>query len=460
MQNGFRQSTKTSVNSSQRVDPKVVLGSQVLQLSGLELEGLIKSELVENPALERIDDFEEPLSLEDILASVAPQELKPSGGDRELMRSLPQDTLELDWLDLTSSVDSLWNHLLAQLRVRLPEELWDLATYFVGSVNERGYLTCSPEEAALDCDSDLDDAYRVHKALRECEPPGVGAEDLRDCLCLQLRSPQTDAEKVAKAILKRHWDDVVQRNNRAISRALKVPAELVEEAFEVITSLDPFPGEDFSRHAGDHHREAVAPALPDVIITLLESGFLVEIPGPSPISLRVNPTYSKRQKELSESRRSDAAEKRHINEFVERANRFLDALNQRRRQLAKIGRYLIEHQSGFVKTGEYKFLKPLTRSQVAKDLGVHESTISRATAGKFIQIANGDVVSFEVFFKPALRIQKMIEEILQTENPGSPLSDERISQMLADRGVHVARRTVNKYRDKRKLLSSRLRRTG
>mgnify|MGYP002626225781 CR=1 FL=1 len=93
----------------------------MLQLSGMELEGLISSELVENPALERIDDFEEPLSLEDILASIAPQELKPSGGDRELARSLPQDSPQLDWLDLTSSVDSLWNHLLAQLRVSLPE---------------------------------------------------------------------------------------------------------------------------------------------------------------------------------------------------------------------------------------------------------------------------------------------------------------------------------------------------
>ena len=202
------------------------------------------------------------------------------------------------------------------------------------------------------------------------------------------------------------------------------------------------------------------PAQPDIIITLEESGFLIEVPGPSPIHLRVNPTYEKRRKVLEEKRGADPAEKRHVNEFVDRAQRFLDALTQRRQQLARIGKYLVEHQGGFVKTGEYRFLMPLTRSQVAKDLGVHESTISRATAGKFVKIVNGDTVGFDIFFKPALRVQRMIEEILESENPNNPLSDERIARMLEDRGVKVARRTVNKYRDRTKLLSSRMRRTG
>ncbi|HLO98784.1 MAG TPA: hypothetical protein VK171_09345, partial [Fimbriimonas sp.] len=122
--------------------------------------------------------------------------------------------------------------------------------------------------------------------------------------------------------------------------------------------------------------------------------------------------------------------------------------------------YLIENQSGFVSTGDAAFLQPLTRTQMARDLGMHESTISRATQGKFAQLANGEVISFEVFFKPALRIQKMIEEILATENPDNPLSDERIAQILAGKGVQVARRTVNKYRDRTKLLSSRKRRSA
>jgi RNA polymerase sigma-54 factor len=433
----------------------------MLQLSGIELEQMISSELMENPALERLDDFEDPLSIDEILKSVAPQELKPSSSDREVQRSAPNDSPDVDWLDLTVSDDSLWDHLLAQLRVALPSGYDDLIVYLVGSVNDRGYLGCTVEDAALDCETTLEEAEKVLEALRNCEPAGVGAADLRDCLALQLRSAQSDAERFARIILKKHWEDLVARDKKAICRAYSIEPEVAEAAFEVILGLNPFPGESFTRQtAASQTKHRTVSALPDVIITLEEAGYLIEVPGPSPIHLRVSPEYEKRKNQIEKGTRADPAEVRHIKEFVERAQRFLDALTQRRQQLARIGKYLVENQGGFVRTGEYRFLEALTRSQVAKELGVHESTVSRATAGKFVQIVNGDVVSFEVFFKPALRVQKMIEEILESENPNNPLSDERIAQMLADKGVNVARRTVNKYRDRNKLLSSRLRRSG
>lgn len=460
MKSGFNQSVRTKLSTQTRVDPKVVLGGQILQLSGVELEQAIDSELRENPALEKLDDFEDPVTIEEILKNIAPQELKPASENRELSRSLPQEGMDLDWLDLTASVDSLWDHLLAQLRVRLEEPLWDLATYFVGSVNERGYLTCTVEDAALDCDASLEEAEAVLEALRACEPAGIGAADLRDCLTLQLRDAQTDAERLARLVLKRNWEDLVSRNKGAIAKAYTADHELVEEAFEVIVGLKPFPGEDFSRGPGSVQQERVIPVQPDIVISLEETGFLIEVPGPSPVHLRVNPTYEQQRAKLAKSRRADSAERRHVTEYVDRAHNFLDAITQRRQHLAKIGKCLVERQSGFVKTGEYRFLSALTRSQIAKELGLHESTVSRATNGKFVQIVTGDVVSFDVFFKPALRVQKMIEEILATENPGNPMSDERISQILAEKGIHVARRTVNKYRDKNKMLSSRLRGTG
>lgn len=460
MRQGLHHSTSAKQTASLKVDPKVVLGSQLLQMSQVELEQAIRTELQENPALEWIDDFDDPVTFEEILSSVAPSELKPSSSDHEFLRSLPQDSQSQDWLDFTASADSLWDHLLAQLRSRFGGEHGELVTYFVGSVNDRGYLTCDVEDAALDCNALLEDAETVFRALRECEPAGVGARDLRDCLFLQLRNPSTDAEMLARLMVKRNWDDLVSRNKRAVCRAFGADEELVDQAFEVISGLNPFPGEFYSSHEGAGSSEKVSPALPDVVITMDQTGFLVEVPGPSPIHLRISHAYLSRKETLDDAWVPDAAEKRHVNEFIGRAQRFLDALTQRRQQMARLGKYLIEHQGGFVKTGEYKFLVPLTRSQVAKDLGVHESTISRATSGKFIQIVNGDVVNFEVFFKPALRVQKMIEEILETENPDSPMSDERIAQMLEAKGVKVARRTVNKYRDRTKLLSSRLRKTG
>lgn len=431
-----------------------------MQLNQLELEQMVASELVENPALERIEEAEDMISDEEILRVVAPEELNPSGGNYEAERSRPNDTESLDWMDLASSSDSLWDHLIAQMQSALPSELHLLAAYFVGSVNERGYLNVSVEEAALDCGASLEEAEAVFAALRDCEPPGVGATDLRDCLLLQLREAESNAEKLARRMVSKHWDELVARNTKAIIRKCKVDEELAEAAFEVILALQPFPGESFRLHRRAVGSEKSFSAPPDLRISLTESGWIVEAPGPSRQTLQVSRTYESRLGVLAEKRRACPDEKRHLSEFVERAQRFLDALGQRRAQLMNIGHYLVERQAGFIKTGDYKFLAELTRTQMARDLGVHESTISRATNGKFLQISTGEVVSFDVLFKPALRIQKMIEEILAHENPDSPLSDERIAELLAAKGVHVARRTVNKYRDRKKLLSSRRRRVA
>lgn len=454
----LRQGTRiqTGVKQSLRVDPGVVLSSNILQLSQFELEQAIEMEIQENPALDRIDDFASPVEMHEILKRVAPQELSSTSESREFHRSMPQDSLsDHDWVDLACSTDSLCDHLMGQLKVSLEAKLWPVAEYFVGSVNDRGYLLTSVEEAALDCNVSLEDAEEALSALRQCEPAGVGASGLQDCLTLQLRDASTPAERLARSILKKNWEDLVAKNASAIMRHYKADRELVQEAFDVILSLNPFPGESFS-NSSKSSAEPAHQVRPDVVVTLDEIGWLIEVPGPSPISLRINRGYAKYRDQISDRSGQDA-EKRHIVEYINRAERFIEALGHRRQQLAKIGKYLVESQGGFVKTGEYKFLMPLTRSTVAKELGIHESTVSRATSGKFIQIATREVVPFDVFFKPALRVQKMIEEILESENPDSPLSDEMIAQILARKGVKVARRTVNKYRDRTKLLSSRLR---
>jgi RNA polymerase sigma-54 factor len=235
----------------------------------------------------------------------------------------------------------------------------------------------------------------------------------------------------------------------------------VEQAFAEILSLAPYPGEAFS--VGYQGHSAAIRSLgvvPDLVLALTENGWLIETKGADPNSLGINRSYRKRFQELNQMERPPKDEKRHVSEYVQKAADFIQSIHIRRQTLKEIGKYLAEHQSGFVSTGRYQFLRPLTRTQMAKDLKMHESTVSRATMGKFVQIANGETVSFEVFFKPALRIQKMIQEILETENPKTPLSDEQIAEMLKSKGVFVARRTVNKYRDKTKLLSSRKRRSA
>jgi RNA polymerase sigma-54 factor len=454
-----RLSHRQSLKTTTKVDPKVVLASQVLQLSQPDLVQTIERELAENPALERIDEPDSPITDEDVLRAIAPAELKRQTTDYEALRGLPSD-LATDWVDLTPSNDSLWDHLRAQLEPETPRHLVGLMEYMVGSVNDRGYLTCTVEDAALDCGVSLEDAEAMLKRLQACEPAGVGATSLRECLILQLRDATEDAERMARFMLKSCWEDLVARNAETIQRKYKADPDLVEEAFEVILSLNPFPGEGYALHSHSAASDRTSPAMPDLQFTLDEAGWLIEVLGPSPMSLRVSRTYLRRQHELDNMRRAPKDEKRHVEEYVGRARLFKEALEQRRRLLGEMGRYLVAKQGGFISTGDYQFLKPLTRSRLARDLKVHESTISRATNGKFCQLPNGEIVPFEVFFKPALRVQKMIEEILTYENPSSPLSDERIREILAEKGVQVARRTVNKYRSRTKLLSSRQRRSA
>jgi RNA polymerase sigma-54 factor len=440
----------------------LVLSSQILQLTQTELEQIIEAELNDNPALERLQDDVEPLHDHTILRSVAPQELRPSSEDHEFRRSQVNDDGGYpDWTDLTASHTSLWDHLRAQLLPALPPALRLLGEYLVECVNEKGYLSTPVEEIALNTGTSLEHVEIALKALRDCEPAGVGATSVQECLLLQLRSNDSIEHKLARAVLKNHMDDFIARRSDRIMRKYRVLPEVVEQAFQEILSLSPYPGEAYSvsHHTAPYTARSLG-VVPDLILILSESEWLVEARGADPNSLGINRSYRKRFQELNQSERAPKDEKRHVTEYVQKASDFIQSIHLRRQTLREIGKYLIEHQSGFVSTGRYQFLQPLTRTQMAKDLGMHESTVSRATMGKFVQIANGETVSFEVFFKPALRIQKMIQEILETENPRTPLSDEQIAELLKAKGVFVARRTVNKYRDKTKLLSSRKRRSA
>ena len=461
LRQGLRATQRVEQSTGLRVDPKVVQNSQVLQYTVQELEHAIETELVDNPALERLQDDVEPLTEEAIFRAVAPQELGPTTEDFEFLRSIPNDDSDrLDWVDFAATSTTLWDHLRAQLLPMLPVELRRVGEYAIECVNDKGYLSSPVEEIALETDVSLADAELVVAALKECEPAGVGASDVRECLLLQLSDAFTIERKLARAILKTHMDDFVARRTQRIGRRYKVMPELVEAAFAEILDLTPYPGECFRAATTLQSQTRAASVSPDIALTHTEAGWEIGVRGADPNSLAVHRSYRARQKALNNMEHPPLDEVRHVGQYVQRANRFIESVLQRRRTMQAIGEYLVQHQTGFVSTGRYEFLKPLTRSKMAKELGIHESTVSRATMSKFVQIANGELVAFEVFFKPALRVQQMIAEILATENPDNPLSDEQIALLLKKRGVTVARRTVNKYRDRGKLLSSRKRRSA
>src|SRR4029079_19673057 len=146
-------------------------------------------------------------------------------------------------------------------------------------------------------------------------------------------------------------------------------------------------------------------------------------------------------------------ERKHVVEHVERAEQFIRSLNQRRQTLRQITRSIVDAQTGFLETGSRQFLRPLTRTSIGRILTVHESTVSRATANKYVQLPNQEVVSFNVFFNASLSVKDAIEDLISNEDPSQPLSDQQIVNLLAEKGVRVARRTVVKYRESQKILS-------
>ena len=420
---------------------------------------MITTELTENPALERVEREEDPLTDRMIEKSVAGRDLKPRGDDREMWRSLPNDDDTPTWIELTSSTLSLRDHVSGQLLASLPNKLRHAGEFVIGCLNENGYLYEPIEEIALGANCSIEEAEFVVEQLRKCDPAGVGANGIQDSLFLQLKHIDTLEGKIARKIVRDHLDLFTGGKHLKLAKKFCVTIDVVERIFDLILGCSPFPGEAF--HSISNTSEARIPAIqPDIVLTRSEQGWEIAVKGPSSIEFSLNGYYKKRLDELKEDRRFEKDERRHITHFVDRAATFIECLELRHRTMMRIGQYLIEKQVGFVSTGDASFLVPLTRTTLARDIQLHESTISRATQSKFVQLPTGETVSFDVFFKPALRIQKMIEEILATENPDNPLSDERIAQILATKGVHVARRTVNKYRDRTKLLSSRKRRVA
>lgn len=463
--NGARLSVGQSVKQRHElkhrlsVDPKVVMQGRLLELNQAELDAAVDVEIMENPALTRLDD-PEPITQEEVLKKVAPQELAPSGDWHEGKRSLPSDEPS-SWIELAARQTSLDEHLFASLLPMLPPNLQSVGEYAIHSLDERGYLDISQEELAYEAGCTLEEAELVIKALQSCDPPGIGASTLCECLKLQLQGDDT-VTVVARLILSEAWEEFIAGRHQRIARKLGAVLPLVKRACQRIKSLTPYPADSFG--TSHYLPSASVPTTADLQIQRSEMGWKVTVQGISSDFLGIEPFYRKKMNEIEAGDMRGSAhqneEARHVVIFVKRANEFIDAVKIRSKTMHRIGAYLANEQAGFLSTGSYRFLKSLTRSKMAKDLGLHESTVSRATAGKHIQVPSGEVVAFEVFFKPALRVQKLIEEILENENPSNPLSDEAISVLLSEMGVSVARRTVHKYRDRARLNSSRRRRAA
>ncbi len=446
MARGFSFRASTSLKTSVRVDPKVILGSRLVALSAAELDAEIQREMEENPALIRLDE-QEPLTDRDLYRKLAPDQLRLQSEDYEFARSGQDLGNECHWTDFAGQPDSLHDHLWAQIS-STPGYDPELDLYVIESLDERGYLGLAKEEIALACGRSLEAVDASVARLQACEPAGIAAEGLIPCLILQLQRESSPLAALAIKLLENQLPLVLDHQVKVAARRLGIEVALAEQVFALIRSLNPEPGRRFDSLTPEAPRASA-----ELSLLRTESGWQIQVRGVTTAELSVDRTYQ----QLAGAKGDSAQHARH---FVARAERFLSALELRQQTLTRLGAYLIEKQGGFVTTGDLRFVNDLTRCQVAKEIGIHESTISRATMNKFVEIATGEVVAFDLFFDSSLRVKEMIGAILRTENPGKPLSDQRIAEILASQGVQVARRTVNKYRDHSKLLSSRRRKAA
>jgi RNA polymerase sigma-54 factor len=448
------------------VTPKQIAANAILAMSSVELTEAIANELEENPALEMAEHSTCPICGSTITGSHC-TECLPRGsagaGPGEIAESVSGDwvareeTDDLDPIARAEAEFTLSEHLGWSLRVLLPHRLLPVVEYAIGALDENGFLTDADEEIAIATGVSPADVATVRDVMRGIEPIGVGSRNIAESLAAQVaylrESGEAAVPTIAEAIIGEHLADLGERRFAQIAAALGVSSQEVVAAWEFVKSnLHPYPAAAFHVATAGSSRAILRP---DVLIRVVDGEIQVEVVESRRFSLRVDATYAR----LSAGMRSaDASEadRQHVREYVGRARFFIDNVNRRRATLQRIAECLVDRQRDYLLHG-VQHLVPLTRAEVGAHIGMHESTVSRATAEKYVMLPTGEVVPFGHFFTASLGIKDQIRKMIEAEG-SRPLSDQEIADQLAGDGVAIARRTVAKYRDELQLLPARLRR--
>ena len=464
-----------SANQTLKVSPRLVAANYILELSSQELQQQIATELNENPALELVEIPTCRVCGTELQGSICPRCIQrqksgsssstygsetrgygyDEGGDS---RNRNPDDEDFDPLTRVASEQTLAEKLLMDMGAALPEEDMSIAEYLVGSLDEKGYLAVKIEDVAYEMDVSIDKVRAVLRVLQAQEPVGIGARNLRECLAIQIAHLEERGmvQPHAREIVTQFLTELGEHKFGRIAHELRISQQEVADVWEFVkTKLNPHPAHGFSpTNASDRDTRAMY-IIPDVVISKGSDDFEVEVVESRRFVLRVNPMYTRLSADLH---RSSAAmnpdEKRHVQQYVGRAKLFIANINQRRQTLFNITRCLVDQQREFLEHG-VRHLRPLSRAAVAQQLGVHESTVSRATASKYVMLPNGEVIPYAHFFTPSLSVKDIMKEVIEKE--GKPLTDSEIVERLKERGIHIARRTVAKYRMQLAILPSSLR---
>lgn len=461
--------------------PQMRQSLKILQVAALDLRAAIQEELQANPTLEEMSmddmslDKTASTSDENSGSDHDPREEMDFSKDFQVLEKIGQDwrdhmsdtggvrqtTGEEDerrqhFFDSLTTETSLQQHLMEQAELAdCPPQLLEALRFLVGSLDDRGYLTSTLSDFALLASLPLSVMQQAAKLLKTFEPAGIGAESLADCLLIQLTHKGRE-KSVAARIIRDHFDLLVRRRIPDLARKTGLAPEVIQEAIEEIGTLDPAPGRRF---ADDANRVVVA----DVSVEKDGGEWKISLNNDYIPRLRLSNTY----KDLIAKGRLSKQESDYLREKLRSGKFIINAIEQRQRTIERITREIIKHQIEFFEEGVSK-LKPLTMTQIADIIGVHETTVSRALANKFMKTPHG-VFEMKYFFTSGYQsqagesvantsVKEMIADIIAAEDPGKPLSDQEIVGLLDGKGLKIARRTVAKYREELGLLPSNLRR--
>lgn len=455
--------------------PQLRQSLKILQVAATDLRSTIRDELQNNPTLEESDAGAETTAL-----SASP----PAGSDlpsgEEPRDQAGFDRLRDDWrddripadgghaysredsekrqhfLDSLTSEPSLQEHLLRQAQLAdLNPEKREALRYLIGSLDDRGFLTVTPEDAAQQSGLPLPAMEQARNILRGFDPLGIGSASLPECLLTQLAARQR-GDSLAARIVRDHFDLLTRRRIPELARLLAVPVEDVQKAIGEIGLLDPAPGRRFA----EDHNQSIEP---DVTVTRENGAWKITLNTDYIPRLRISNTY---RTMLAKGTLSDE-ERAYLRERMRAGKFIIDAIAQRQQTVERITRALLQEQADFFEHGVSR-LKPLTMTRVADEVGVHETTVSRAVANKYIRTPHG-VFPFRFFFTAGYRddsgadiastsVKELIADLIALEDRANPLSDQEIVLRLQAKGLNLARRTVAKYRESLGIPSSNLRR--
>ncbi|EJK7498856.1 RNA polymerase factor sigma-54 [Escherichia coli] len=457
----MKQGLQLRLSQQLAMTPQLQQAIRLLQLSTLELQQELQQALESNPLLEQIDTREtqdsETLDTADALEQKEmPEELPlDASWDTIYTAGTPSGTSG-DYIDdelpvyQGETTQTLQDYLMWQVELT-PFSDTDraIATSIVDAVDDIGYLTVPLEdilESMGDEEIDIDEVEAVLKRIQRFDPVGVAAKDLRDCLLIQLSQfdKTTPWLEEARLIISDHLDLLANHDFRTLMRVTRLKEDVLKEAVNLIQSLDPRPGQSIQTGEPEY-------VIPDVLVRKHNGHWTVELNSDSIPRLQINQHYAS----MCNNARNDG-DSQFIRSNLQDAKWLIKSLESRNDTLLRVSRCIVEQQQAFFEQGE-EYMKPMVLADIAQAVEMHESTISRVTTQKYLHSPRG-IFELKYFFSSHINtegggeasstaIRALVKKLIAAENPAKPLSDSKLTSLLSEQGIMVARRTVAKYRE-------------